>query len=192
MYLCIKSLLKQDLVQQTPGCQNSIRGLKKITDWFSKPCLRLSPLYQIVYEYRKIVTRNPGFLDLNHFIPIISWLWRPPQGPWAVLRFRCNKMSSFLSDVATTWYTDDFGWDLPLLVALLSIERQQSYFQPVRLDSISLFRHKYMYIKYYLGVNFTYKTLPSSQISHLIVILCGVTIAHYTTKKNSLFSFSHY
>ncbi len=78
MYLCIKSLFKQDLVQQTPGCQNNIRVWNKITDKFSQPCLRLSPLYQIINEYRKKVTKDPGFLYLNHFISIISWLWIRP------------------------------------------------------------------------------------------------------------------
>ncbi len=50
----------------------------KDTDWFSQPSLRLSPLHQIVHEYRKNLARNPEFLDINHLISIISWLLLGP------------------------------------------------------------------------------------------------------------------
>ncbi len=99
LYLCSKSLFKQDLVQQTPGCQNSIRDRNKITDLFTQPCLRLSPLYQIVHEYRKKETRNPGFLDLNQFTSVISWLWIPPQDKTVIF----EKVRDHWSPILLLW-----------------------------------------------------------------------------------------
>jgi hypothetical protein len=36
--------------------------------------VRLSSLPKIVYEFHKFPTKNPGLLDLDHFISIISSL----------------------------------------------------------------------------------------------------------------------
>ncbi len=40
--------------------------------------VRLSSLLKIVYEFHKFPVKNPGLLDLDHFILIISSLWKPP------------------------------------------------------------------------------------------------------------------
>ncbi len=74
--MCVlKAYLKQDLVQQTPGCQNSMRVWNKTTDWFSQPCLRLSTLEQILHEYRKKCNKKPWIswpqpFHLNHFLTV--------------------------------------------------------------------------------------------------------------------------
>ncbi len=58
-----------------PGCQSSIWLWNNNTDWFSQPILRLSPLQQIVRDYRKKCNKKPWIswsqpFHLNHCLAV--------------------------------------------------------------------------------------------------------------------------